>query len=189
MLNAWRRHWNGHGDRADVWRRHWNGHKTAPPPAASLERAPEQHHRPRRLASVLNAWRRHWNGHPIDDNQRSVLVACSTPGGVIGTGTRSSVFSSGSANPCSTPGGVIGTGTRNPRQVARAAEVLNAWRRHWNGHNTDPDKLKQYVGAQRLAASLERARCNLMATFSVNICAQRLAASLERARRSPGPTA
>ena len=109
---------------------------------------------------VLNAWRRHWNRHIQSRSGAPCITGCSTPGGVIGIGTRkpiripgttsggaqrlaASLESARSPPPscidlqhrCSTPGGVIGIGTiRSGPSSGRLLAVLNAWRRHWNRH-------------------------------------------------------
>ena len=85
---------------------------------------------------------------------------------------------------CSTPGGVIGIGTRaRTVNLGPQYSVLNAWRRHWNRHQ--PVSYRRFAAvtsAQRLAASLESAPDDAQSTNSDSQGAQRLAASLESAR-------
>ena len=174
VLNAFRRHRQGHpsSPRAtcprprvlNAFRRHRQGH-------TSTGRAG------RPDASVLNAFRRHRQGHEAREGVRVALVECSTPSGVIVRDTRAGnspprrrpcaqrlpASSSGTQRPhaaivagikCSTPSGVIVRDTRPGLPVDPPVRaVLNAFRRHRQGHGERSPVPQPRTRAQRLPAS------------------------------------
>ncbi len=84
---------------------------------------------------VLNAWRRHWNRHEFWAGHFDHCPMCSTPGGVIGIGTRR------------TP--IIGHSRRvSAQRLAASLESAHRETRH---------TIPRVGCAQRLAASLESA--------------------------------
>ncbi len=132
VLNAWRRHWNRHlVQRRGMHRRPARAQRLA----ASLESAQSVRCSTSRCGVyVLNAWRRHWNRHTRPASA-ALCELCSTPGGVIGIGTRISDV----VPPTSLR--VLNAWRRHWNRHVQAViapsmrgRVLNAWRRHWNRH-------------------------------------------------------
>ena len=159
MLNAWRRHWLGqHGEpgQEQLWR-------CAQRLAASLAGAVDQG-----IDTLLNGLECSTPGGVIGWGSRLGGVfgivggMCFTPGGVIGWGRAAASLSASDLRLCSTPGGVIGWGSKGDYIIVSADSWCSTpggvigW-----GRPVVLTILPAPISAQRLAASLAGAASSL----------------------------
>ena len=105
---------------------------------------------------LLNASRHHRQRHPCGPGDRAdQRRLCSTPRGIIVSGTRRAIGSAATAARCSTPRGIIVSGTPGTgSSTRRRSHLLNASRHHRQRHpwrRLRPSAARR--SAQRLAAS------------------------------------
>ena len=149
VLNAFRRHRQGHASAG-------RGETLLPrcsTPSGVIVRDTHLGPPPPPDRQVLNAFRRHRQGHVGPLFLTLGQIECSTPSGVIVRDTRSSP-----AARCTRPGAqrLPASSSGTPVELVgfvAALKVLNAFRRHRQGHNTASLSAQYSLCAQRLPAS------------------------------------